>query len=160
MRKFKKTFLVMVACLMSLSLFSGSVSAETPEIASISNETLTKEDIQARAIVVDLPGQLKYHGVIPNHLLPELIASRDKKTTILNWIAWGMGAFWSAPAAGAGMAASAAGILAGSPTAKYQEAYNKGQSVYYGAYYSTPQPGLTSVPFIYYSSTPLIYQTP
>jgi hypothetical protein len=80
-------------------------------------------------------------------------------------MAWGMAIFAvpGVPAAGipagwAGVADGAAGMLAGNPVAKYQTAYDRGEDVYYGAYYSTPQPGLTIVPFIYYSKTPLIYQ--
>lgn len=164
MNKLKKSFVFTLASLMCLTAFSGSVSASKEDVIKEGTGTLpqleeivTDGDVNANATVIMLPGPIKYKGTILNHQLPELIASKDRYTTALNWIALGMGGFWSAPAAGAGMTASAAGLLAGVTTKAYTDAYNKGQNVYYGASYSTPEPGLSIVPFIFYSKTPYIY---
>ncbi|MFK8796020.1 hypothetical protein [Planococcus plakortidis] len=145
MEKLKNKFVIFISVLLFLSLFTANVSAAP------------KEDQPLEAVVVDLPGPLAYESMIPNHLLPQIIESRDKKALVLNWYSWGVTLFRAPIGPAMSFTNSGAGLIAGSPTEKLKEAYYSGKDVYYGGYYPTPEPGLTTVPFIYYTNSRLTY---
>lgn len=137
----KKFVLILTLFLLIFSTFGTSTLAAPPS------------DEPQEIRVIDVPGPMYYHGSVANSKLKEIIASRNKKATVLNLynIGFGLTIVGAIPAA----ITSAVTAVSASPTARMQTAYDRGENMYFGAYYSTPKPGLTTVPFIYYSKEPM-----
>lgn len=120
------------------------------------NLTPVDNEISPYATIINFPGPLKSVGYLSNYQLGELIKVRQRQENILNWLTLGLG---RVPGANVAVDANfAAGIISGNPLDRMKQAYWTGEHMYVGQYYPTPKPGLSTVPFIYYTKETLIFQ--
>ena len=120
--------------------------------------TPVDNEISPYAQIIDLPGPIKNAGWIPNHKLIELIQVREKQGNQLGWLTLGLG---RVPGASFAVDATTASMLiSGDPIDRMKQAYWTGEDMYVGQYYSTPKPGLTTIPFIIYTKERLQFVSP
>jgi len=167
----RKLFTTLFTSLLVLSIFG--VNAEANEFENTKKGQLTDKsnyqgdlnvltpvdnDMSPYADIIYLPGPIKHVGYVNNANLLKLINARKSSQLTFGLVSSVLGVMPSASYAVD--ATNATVIISQNPLERMQQAYWTNENMYVGQYYSTPTPGLSTIPFIIYSKDPIIFQSP
>lgn len=111
--------------------------------------------VSPQAIIVDIPGPIKYYTFVSNAQLKKIIEANGNFERNLGLAQ----SFLSATTLFSATTPTDIALnLTNSPLRRMEQAYYSGENMYIGEYYPTPRPGLSTVPFRYYTKTPLTFR--
>lgn len=117
-------------------------------------EPLTPVDteVNPHVQIVEVPGPIKWYTVVSNPQLGEIVKTNNtyERNLSIAQTLLGIATIYSVTAS-----TEIAVALTNSPIRRMEQAYYTGEMMYIGEYYPTPGPGLSTVPFRYYTKTPL-----
>lgn len=126
---------------------------DVPPMDELSPLTPIDYEVSPRATIVELPGPIKYYVYVSNAKLKQMIDYNNnfERNLKLAQNLLGLATVYSATAP-----ATIALDLTNSPLRRIEQAYYSGEGMYIGQYYPTPKPGLSTVPFRYYTKGPTL----
>lgn len=160
----KKALFLFLSVMFILPVFStanvqastqGKIIPPTNELNPLPLLNPVDNIISPQAIVVDIPGPIKYYTFVSNAKLKQIVdanKSYERNLSIAQTLL-GVTTMFSTTAT-----TEIAVALSNSPIRRVEQAYYSGENMYIGAYYPTSKPGLSTVPFRYYSKAPLTFR--